>query len=493
MSFKLDEIGFADSRQETDELFSVILEAIPSSLLIIDRDLRVVTANRNFLVKSKKRASDVIGKLLGKILPTAMIEYMDISGQVKEVFDTNVPMKGMRMTFRAPGIPIRVYYYSILPFRRNARVEKVILMMEDVTEQERLSKEVRRIERHLAGVVESARDIVLSTDSHGMILTWNRSAEKLTGYSVEDVRGIPFFDRCAEDQLNKLKVLFNLSKNEADSKIGEFDLMTKSGKRIPISWIFSPMRDDASKEIGMVAIGRDLTEHRKLELQLLQSQKLAALGVMAGGIAHEIRNPLAICSSAAQFLMEEDGLSTFAKDCASKILTHTVRAASIIENLLRFARPSESSEMREIDLASVIRDALDLVANQAMIQKISVVTEIYYEHIKILGNADLLRQVFLNLFLNSFHAMPDGGSLSVDVYQTKAEAAVKIVDTGRGIPEDSLPNVFDPFFTMSPVGEGTGLGLSISYSIVKQHFGSIEVESSRENRTVFVVRFPVLR
>ena len=478
--------------KRSQDLFEMLLQAIPSSLLVIDRDLRVVSANKNFLAKNRKGESEVIGKRLGELLPQAIVEHVDISGQVREVLQTQQPMKGKRMTYRAPGIPIRVYYYSILPFSRDGRVENVILLMEDVTEQDRLSKEVRRVERHLASVVESARDIVLSTDSEGRILTWNSSAEMLSGFSLEDVRGEPFRDRCAPEQFDQIRNLFNRSRNEENAKIGEFDLITKSGKRIPISWIFSPMKDDATKEIGMVAIGRDLTEPRKLELQLLQSQKLAALGVMAGGIAHEIRNPLAICSSAAQFLLEEEGLSEFGKECVQKNLTHLHRAAAIIENLLRFARPSGTSDMRQLDLVTIVTDALDLVANQAMIQKISVEFVCPHKSIVVFGNPDLLRQVFFNLFLNSINAMPDGGNLSVHVDRTETEVISRIVDTGRGIPEETLPNVFDPFYTMSPVGEGTGLGLSICYSIVKQHFGSIEAESIAGKQTVFAVRLPAL-
>ena len=247
--------------------------------------------------------------------------------------------------------------------------------MEDVTEQVRLSEEVRRVERHLAGVVESARDIVLSTDSQGEILTWNSAAERLSGYRLEEVKGTSFVDRCAPDPELDLKSFLSSLQRHGKSKTLERDLLTKKGKHVPISWVFSPMKDEATQSIGLVAVGRDLSEHRKLEFQLLQSQKLAALGVMAGGIAHEIKNPLAISSSAAQLLSDDHANPEFRTECVERILSGIQKAATIVENLLRFARPSSTTEMTQLDLLPVVKDTVRLVANQARIQKIGIVED----------------------------------------------------------------------------------------------------------------------
>ncbi len=158
-------------------------------------------------------------------------------------------------------------------------------------------------------------------------------------------------------------------------------------------------------------MGRDLSERRKLEAQLLRSQKLAALGVMAGGIAHEIRNPLAICLAAAQFLDDDDIGRELRKECVDKIQTNIHRASVIIENLLKFARPAPTTAMTEVDLSGILKDTVTLVANQAKLQKVAVVLESPDRQVTIHGNADLLQQVFLNLFLNAINAMPDGGIL----------------------------------------------------------------------------------
>jgi len=258
-----------------------------------------------------------------------------------------------------------------------------------------------------------------------------------------------------------------------------------------MSWIFSPMQDESAQLVGIVAIGRDLSERRKLEAQLLQSQKLAALGVMAGGIAHEIRNPLGVCLVAAELLSVESTPSEVRRECVKKIRANIQKASAIIENLLSFARPAARTHMTHVDLVCVLHDTLNLVANQARIQNVSVRIDSPSHPVVIYGNAGLLQQVFLNLFLNAINAMPHGGDLHLSVQQTTWEVSARIADSGHGIPQEHLANIFDPFFTLSPVGKGTGLGLSICYSIIRHHFGSIEIRSAEKEGTVVTVTLPL--
>ncbi|MGO9571167.1 MAG: ATP-binding protein [Desulfomonilaceae bacterium] len=492
MTTKVVEASEECLKDRHEKLFEMLLETIPSSVLLIDRDMRIVTANRNFLQKSRRVRAETIGRKLGDLLPAAIIEYMDISSRVRQVFENGMATRGERLIYRAPGIPMTIYYYSILPFSWRGYVENAILLMEDVTEQVRLSEEVRRAERHLASVVESATDLVLSTDSDGRVLTWNTAAERLSGYALEEVQKTLFFDWCAAEHRQELKEVFDRFKLGTNSQTGEWDMVTNAGNRIPISWVMSPMKDETSRLVGMVAVGRDLSEHRKLERQLRQSQKLAALGVMAGGIAHEVRNPLAICYSAAQFLSECEFKSAFHGECVERILANIQKASVIIENLLRFARPSAATDMTLVDIVTILQDTLKLVDNQAKIQKIAVCSNIGIEQVMVRGNPSLLQQVFLNLFLNAMNAMPNGGALSVSADSTDEELTVGITDTGCGIRKEDIENIFDPFYTLAPVGKGTGLGLSICYSILKQHCGYLQVDSSEGRGATFTVRLPTV-
>ncbi|MDD5034348.1 MAG: PAS domain-containing protein [Methylococcaceae bacterium] len=469
-------------------LYGMLLDAIPSSVLMVDEKLHIVSVNRNFLLKSQRGEAKTVGRPLAEVFPTIILENTDIERRIREVFRSGTSVKGQRMTYRAPGVPIRIYYYSILPIPSN----QVMLLMEDVTEQVRLSEEVRRVERHLASVVDSASDIVLSTDTEGRILTWNSAAEKLSGLTAHEVRGQYFFHFCGANEQQTVSTVFMRMKSGNDSHTTEFPLLTSNKDNILVSWVFSPMKDDYGQTVGAVVVGRDIAERRKLENQLRQSQKLAALGVMAGGIAHEIRNPLAVCYSAAEFLLMEDIPADFREDCSRKIQSGIQKASAIIENLLRFARPSPDTEMSQVDLSAVIRDTLELIANQAKVQQIKIQLDLEKKPVLVRGVSGLLQQVFMNIFLNAINAMPEGGLLSIIEEIFEAEVAVRISDTGVGIQESDLDKIFDPFHTSSPVGKGTGLGLSICYSIVQQHLGAIHAQSTPGEGTTLTVRLPLL-
>jgi PAS domain S-box-containing protein len=480
------------SSEHYKKLYTTLLDAIPSSVLLIDRDMRIVSVNRNFLEKSRRSLSDTIGHHLEKIFPPVILDCIKLTSQIRQVFEKNQPTMGERMKYQAPGVPMRIYYYRILPFPGNRAVESAVLLMDDVTEQVRLGEEVRRIERHLASIVESASDIVLSTDIEGRILTWNAAAIKLSGYSQQEVKEHFFFEYCTVDQQKEVKELLASIKMGKKSQMAEWDLITRHKNTISVSWVLSPMKDDSLRTVGIVAVGRDLTERRKFEAQLFRSQKLAALGVMAGGIAHEVRNPLAISSSASQFLMDDEITTEFRKECAEKIQTGIQRASNIIENLLRFARPSENSNVVELDLVDLLKDTLNLVKNQARIQKINITSDSLEKPVLISGNGSLLQQVFMNLFLNAINAMPDGGTLHISIERLVNEVAIRIVDTGYGICKSDIDNIFDPFYSTSSVGKGTGLGLSITYSIIKQHSGTFEVESVEGEGSTFTVKLPII-
>jgi PAS domain S-box-containing protein len=421
-----------------------------------------------------------------------ILEQIDIAKRVQHVIETNLPAKGERMTYRAPGVPIRIYYYSLIPFSWQGQTEGVLLLMDDVTEQVRLSEEVRRVERHLASIVESASDLMLSTDRSGNILTWNAAAERLSGYSAAETRGRKFVDFFASEHQADIQEVFAHIDTRNAAQIKELSLRTKHSRFILVSWVFSILPDRSNQTVGIVAVGRDLTERRKIEIELIQSQRLAALGVMAGGIAHEIRNPLAICSSAAQFLMEETDITPeFRLECAGKIHRGIKRASAIIESLLKFSHPSVTTLTTPINIVDMIQETLSILARQTILQRIGTKIAFPPEKVIVQGEDTLLQLVFMNILLNALQAMQGGGELSIHILPSGGFVSVRITDTGCGIPERDIERVFDPFYTTSPVGKGTGLGLSICYSIVKQHGGSISVRSAEGVGSTFSVTLPL--
>lgn len=472
-------------------LYQMLLDSIPSSVLLIDSQLRIVSVNQNFLHKARVTEEQVLDRRLEEVFPVAIYEHMNLRRRVAGVFHTGEAIKGERLLYRAPGLLTRTYYYSLIPFRWHNVIEHVLLLMEDVTEQVRLGEEARRAERHLASVVESASDLVVSLDLRGRVLTWNTAAVRITGFEENDVRNRLLGDLCQPTQRAELAHFLErvLLLGRTDSI--EVEFVSRTEQVLPISWVFSPMRNTDGRVMGLVGVGRDLTERRKFQAQLLQSEKLAALGVMAGGVAHEIRNPLAVISSAAQLLLERTLPQDVQLQCAEKIHNGVLRVARIVEGLLRFARPSSHEGMRSLDLAAVVDDALALVANQLKLDKIEVQTLYPPGPVVVRGNASLLQQLVTNLLLNSANAVPPNGGRIIICLDQDEQASLRITDNGQGIPESVLPKVFDPFFTTKPVGQGTGLGLSICYAIVQQHGGTIDISSEEDVGTSVVITLPL--
>ena len=475
-----------------ERLYNMLLANIPCSVLLVDRRMRIVSANQNFLTKARVAETDIIGQQLRDVFPPGIYEHLHLHERIGAVFHTGATVKGERMAYRAPGLRTRTYYYSLIPFLQNKTTEYVMLLMEDVTEQIRLGQEVRQAEQHLASVVESASDMVVSTDVTGRVLTWNTAAESVTGYAEDDVRHRYLYELATGAQRAALAEILDKAPREDRTDPVEIEFASRLGDPVLISWVFSPMRDIDGRVVGLVAVGRDLTERRKLEAKLRRSEKLAALGVMAGGIAHEVRNPLAVISSAAQLLVEKNLALEVQRECAQSIFRATQKAGSIIEGLLRFARSSGQGVMAPLNLALIIGEALALTANQIESGRIQLMWQAPERPVWVRGNAALLQQLVANLVLNAVNAMADhGGTLCVSLVEAEDQVILEVADTGKGIPPADLPKVFDPFFTTMPIGKGTGLGLSISYAIAQEHGGKIDITSSEGEGTNVTLMLPL--
>jgi len=231
------------SERKYERLCAMIFSCIPSSLLMFDRNLRVVIANKNFLEKSRRTEYETIGKHVDEIFPSVILQYARLSERIRTVFETGVGDRGREMYYRSPGLPTRVYYYNLTPLIDNQGiVESVMLIMDDITQQVSLREKVRQTERHLAGVVESANDIVTSLDPKGMILTWNNAAERISGYIERELLSKPLTTICADTHKATLvSIIEGLSRGKTVKHI-ELGLKTKTGKIIPISWSFALMR-----------------------------------------------------------------------------------------------------------------------------------------------------------------------------------------------------------------------------------------------------------
>jgi len=472
---------------------SILLDSLPFSTIIVDESLRVAWVNRNFLEKTRREIRGTIGSRVTTLFPDPLLDYIGLESKLRSTFSTGQTFTGEPLAYRAPGLSARTYSYFITPVRAGVWRNHALILLEDITEKMRLIEEARSVQRHLANLVEHAHDLIISTDAEGKIISWNPALERTSGYASDHVRGRMLFDLFEESQRDD--VIGTLRRLQARKVVSdqELDLKTRGGQRVRIAWSFSPICDEKALVTACVAIGRDLSERRALEMQLFQSEKLAALGVMAGGIAHELRNPLTICSSAAQFLEAEFPSSTvLAQEGLAKITNATRRASAIIDALLRFASPS-GNQVEQVNLVAIVRDTLNLIASQAAVQNVRITQDFPSPVVPVLGDTNLLQQVAMNLLLNALQAMPGGGQLAVSLQSEGEEVLMLVRDTGYGIAPEVIGKIFDPFFTTRSNVKGTGLGLAVSYAIVQQHRGRIEVASEKDEGSTFTVHLPFAR
>ncbi|NTW97326.1 MAG: PAS domain-containing protein [Oscillochloris sp.] len=480
-----------DELASSERFISRVIESVPISLVVIDRKLQIVSANHNFLTRTPNDPQQIIGRPIRQLFPPVMLRFLELEAKIRTVFASGQSFDGDKMVYRAPGMSTRIYYYRLIPIKSGPQVDHVLLLMEDITEREQLGEEVRHAERYLASVIDWASDLVVSMSPQGEVVTWNRAAERVSGLTTDQVRGLPFPSLCAVSQRLALDTQLRRLLQGQESIATEAALITSNPQQqVDVAWNCSAMRDDTGEVVALVAVGRDLTERRRLESQLAQSAKMASLGVMAGGIAHEIRNPLAIIAASAQLLEEHPDDAPLRQQCVQKIVTSAQRASLIIEHLLKFAHPPQE-RFRLLNIHATLEETFNLLGHQMLVSQIALQRDFSPDVPRLYGNPELLQQVFTNLILNACNAMPQGGHLSVSTRLVEEHVELCFSDSGHGIDGDHVAKIFDPFFTTRAVGKGTGLGLSISYSIVQQHNGTLEAISEPGRGATFVIRLPV--
>ena len=339
-------------------------------------------------------------------------------------------------------------------------------------------------------IVESIRSGVVTTDLDGRIYTFNAAAEEITGYKAADVRGQEvsiFFGEIADKMESSLRA----AAAGQPSPRFEADCLTSEGLRLRLGFSISPLFAESGETTGLVITFQDLTEVRALEETSRRQDRLAAVGRVAAGIAHEIRNPLASMRGSIQVLRTEmDGDSSQAQ-LMEIILRESDRLNQIITDFLTYARPRASS-LSSVDLREPLRETFTLLRHSPEIRDHHVLEEDLPEE-PVMANVDAaqLRQVFWNLARNALHAMPDGGRLRAELRREDAgRLRITFADTGRGMTPEQVERLFEPF--SSSTG-GTGLGLSIVYQIIRDHGGTINVRSREGQGTTITIELPTER
>jgi two-component system NtrC family sensor kinase len=372
----------------------------------------------------------------------------------------------------------------------------------DISERKRIENELREANRFFMKLIESSVDGIIAADMRGNIFIFNKGAEALTGYKADEVIGrIHITDIYPE---GVAKEVMNKLRSPEHGGVGkltpiQFSVTNKSGEEIPIQLSATLIYDEAGNEAASVGIFTDLRPRLKMEkklqethLQLVSSEKMASLGKLAAGIAHEINNPLGGVLIYASLMMEDLPESDPRRQDLARIVQETSRCKDIVKSLLEFGRQTEP-RMEPTDINRAITEGLFFLENQALFHNIQIIKKLDSSLPQIVGNAGQLKQVFMNIIVNAAEAMRGGGTLTITTSWSSRRNTVfvEFTDTGEGIPEENLNRIFDPFFTTKDIGKGTGLGLSTSYGIVESHGGRISVKSKVGQGSTFTIELPV--
>jgi PAS domain S-box-containing protein len=364
-----------------------------------------------------------------------------------------------------------------------------------------MKNEVLLDKEYINSIVSDMLDSLIVLDADGIIKTANRATLDLLGYKEEELIGRPLEDILPQDgggAAFKDTGLKQLSKN-GFIRGYEIAYRTKAGEEIPVILSGSIIYREASGSrapMGIACVAHDMREIKKLHSELLQCDRLASLGTLSSGIAHEIKNPLAIIIQGLAFLKSSipcaDSLS---HDAIARMEKAGLRAAKIVKDLLSFARQNPPA-LEALDIPCVIEETLSFIKHQINFKNIKIVRQFKPQLPLIKADASQMKQVFLNIILNAIEALKQGGSITIAVEQLRPETSIsylqiRFADTGYGISEKDLKMVFDPFFSTKQKQGGTGLGLSVAKGIVERHKGVIWIESKPGYGTTVIINLLV--
>jgi PAS domain S-box-containing protein len=353
--------------------------------------------------------------------------------------------------------------------------------------------ELDRMRAFNENIVESLDDGLFVVDLQDRIVRWNSALEQLYGVLQADAVGRLLQDVFDAQFVEAIRAARRDTPNGAT--LSRLPLDVPGADVLIVNAAVVPLRaseDGVGRTVGTIVIIEDITRRVQLEEQLQISEKMASIGLLAAGVAHEVNTPLTGISSFTQMLLDGADPSDPRTRLLEKIERQTFRAAKIVNGLLNLSRPvsSGATDVTPVDINAVINDVLALLEHQLALHKIKVRKELAEGPVTVFGLEHKLQQVFLNLFLNAKDAMPRGGWLSITTRLDADRVQAEVSDTGSGIPNEYLARIYDPFFTTKATGQGTGLGLSITYGIVREHEGSIDCDSVVGQGTRFTIDFP---
>ncbi len=485
----------AEALRESEERFALFLEHCPILVFLKDEDNRAVALSRSFEGLLGKPLREILGKTSEELFPPELAR--SIRADDEEVLRTG-RLRTVEESFEG-----RSYVTCKFPLYRPDKTALLGGYTVEITERKRFEEALKKSEQQYRDVVNNANSIILRWDRAGNILFMNPFGLAFFGYHEEELIGrnvvgtiVPELESASSRNL--VSLMEEIQRNPDAFKSNENENIRKDGERVWVSWTNKAVTNENGECAEILSIGKDMTEKKLLEAQLLQAQKMEAIGTLAGGIAHDFNNLLmGIMGYTSVMLLTTDPTESNYEKLKS-IEEQIKSGAELTKQLLGFARGGKY-EVKPTNLGDLVERCVDMFghANRGITihKKLSenlCATEV---------DRSQMEQVFLNIFVNAAQAMPLGGELFVEARNAMLRntrmvpkeglyARISVTDTGVGMDEATKARIFDPFFTTKDLGIGSGLGLASAYGIIKNHQGAITVDSKPGKGTRFDIYIP---
>jgi PAS domain S-box-containing protein len=494
--------------RETKDFLEEIIENSKDGILVVDDMGYILSCNTAVEQMSGFGKEKIIGKHASALTIDDKNTRKKILEKIGELFEKGFATYDAKYKSKE-GKYLDVECTSSMISNEKGEHIAGVSIIRDVSERKKAEREIREGKEFLEKIIKGSKDGILIGDGEGYILSANEAMEEMLDLSKDEIVGKHSSELLLDDKAEREKVLKKMGELFENGFVSyETRYKGKNDDYIEVECHLSMIKDEKGDYIAGVSMIRDITERKKMQRQLLQSEKLRSLGELAGGVAHDFNNVLAAILGRAQ-LLKMQFTPPPGKQEKRKSMLDLIKSLEIIERassdgaetvrrIQEFSRKrSDDKDFTQININELLDNALEFTGvrwkDDAESKGIKVTIQKEFSSLPTtLGSAAELREVFTNIINNALDAMPQGGRIQIKTFKKNNHISIRIKDTGVGIPEDIRNRIFDPFFTTKGV-QSTGLGMSTSYGIINRHKGTIAVDSTEGKGTTFTINIPIAK
>jgi two-component system NtrC family sensor kinase len=487
---------------EAERKLDLLTELSQEGLLMADENLRVIFANTRMADILNLPKREIMGKHLGEVLSS---QHLHLAQELVNLVEHGQQQESrfcsiLNPPHAADQVP-RVFETCVAVSRLGDK-SLICMYLRDLTNRILIERELQKTNAFLTNIIQNSVDGIVVVDKYGVPMIFNKGAERILGYKADEIVGNEENFRRFYPAAAAKEMMRRMRSDEygPPDKLNttRMTFINKNGEEVPVNFSATIIRE-RGEEVGSVGIFSDLREilkvHQELEAvqsQLIHTEKIASLGRMAAGVAHEINNPLAGILIYAELLQRDLAADLVHRDNIEVIINQTMRCQQIVHRLLDFSRQT-LGDQKLFDVNGMIGRCVELIGHQAFFHNIKVAQQLDPSLPQMVGDPGQLQQVITNILLNAADAMNGQGQITIATRPAPQGDGIimTFTDTGCGISPEIRDKIFEPFFTTKPPGKGTGLGLSIVYGVIQRHGGTITADSPPAGGTTFTIRLPL--